>query len=137
LSDLEKVIFLFKSSYEAQLIVGIRLVPNLLRYDRAGCIQKILPLLKVLCLKLFIFILNNLLNLLKKKNCCSDNDGELHRSHEFYETFKSILIDILKNQLLTAKEFTNHFVDMINNKIYNLCDSPTDYGMIKFHLILK
>lgn len=54
----------------------------------------------------------------------------MHRSHEFYETYKSILIDILTNQLLTAKEFTNHFVELINSKIYNICDSPTDYGII-------
>ncbi len=64
------------------------------------------------------------------KDCCFDPDGEMHRSHEFYETYKSILIDILTNQLLTAKEFTNHFVELINNKIYNICDSPTDYGII-------
>ena len=54
----------------------------------------------------------------------------MHRSHEFYETYKSILIDILTNQLLTAKEFTNHFVELINSKIYNICDSPTDYGIV-------
>lgn len=37
------------------------------------------------------------------------------------------LLQILSQQLLTSKEFTAHFVDLITKKIYLYCDKQVDY----------
>ena len=60
-----------------------------------------------------------------KDSCFLD---DINRSLEFYETLNESLLEILSTQLLTPKEFIYHFIDLINDKIYYLCEKPSDFG---------
>ena len=140
---MNKSIFLLKSSYEVQLIVGIKTIPFLLKTDKNNCIHKVFPQFKVekkhfLELKLVSkkdgFLFRLFFFYLKKKDSCFLDD--LSRSLEFYETLNSSLLEILSSQLLTPKEFIYHFIDLINDKIYYLCEKPSDYGWYIYLIML-
>ena len=47
LNDINKCIVLLKSSYEVQLIVGVKMIPFLLKNDKNNCINKVFPQFKV------------------------------------------------------------------------------------------
>jgi hypothetical protein len=47
LNDINKSIVLLKSSYEVQLIVGVKMIPFLLKNDKNNCINKVFPQFKV------------------------------------------------------------------------------------------
>ncbi len=53
---------------------------------------------------------------------------DLNRTQEFYLTLNECLLNILSSQLISSKEFSFHFVDLVLNKICLYCDKPTDYG---------
>jgi hypothetical protein len=61
LNEFGKAAFLLSSSYESQLIVGVRSLPSLLIVDKQQTIQKVFPQFKVT----FYLSLSNL----KKKTC--------------------------------------------------------------------
>jgi hypothetical protein len=61
-----------------------------------------------------------------KDSCFLD---DINRSLEFYETLNASLLEVLSTQLLTPKEFIYHFIDLINDKIYYLCEKPSDFGL--------
>jgi len=48
LNDFKKSIILLKSNYEAQLICGIKMIPDLLRFDKSTCVLKVFPDFKVI-----------------------------------------------------------------------------------------
>lgn len=48
LNDFKKTIILLKSNYEAQLLCGIKSIPDLLKQDKQCCIQKVFPDFKVI-----------------------------------------------------------------------------------------
>lgn len=51
-----------------------------------------------------------------------------NRSLEFYQCLSDTLLEILNAQLLTPKEFSNHFIELITTKIYRFSEKPNDYG---------
>ena len=56
---------------------------------------------------------------------------DVNRAIEFHQTLNKALIEILSEQLLAPKEFSNHFIQLITNKINLYCDKPIDYGSAK------
>ena len=66
LTDINKAIVLLKSNYEVQLIVGVKMVPFLLKSDKTNCIQKVFPQFKVSIL--FFFFKVNVLRGISAKN---------------------------------------------------------------------
>ncbi|CAF1034388.1 unnamed protein product, partial [Brachionus calyciflorus] len=104
LNDFGKTIFLLTSSYEAQIIVGISKIPSLLLMDKSQCVHRIFPKFKETC-----FL------------------DETNRSSEFYQTISSTLCDILSSQLITPKDFSNYFLDLIAYKIFLYSEKPNDY----------
>lgn len=115
LSEFKKTCILLKSNYEAQQIVGMKSLCSLLKQDKQYCMQKIFPILK--------------------ESCFLD---DTNRSTEYYETLNECLLAMLSDNLLSSKEFTNHFVNLITNKIYSFCDKTSDYGIsLNFFLIFS
>lgn len=104
IDNVSKSIILLKSCYEAQVICGIRMIPEMLYNDADDCIIRVFPDFKEICFH-----------------------EDLNRTQEFYTTLNESLIKILTQQLITSKEFSFHFVDLITKKIYLYCDKPTDY----------
>lgn len=104
MDPLNKAFVLLKSAYEAQLICGIRMLPELLSTQPDDTIERVFPDFKEVC-----FV------------------EDLNRSEEFYQALNTVLLQILSQKLLSNKEFSLNFVELITQKIYLYCDKPTDY----------
>ena len=81
------------------------MLPDLLELDADRCIDMVFPDFKEIC-----FL------------------EDLNRSQEFYLSLSETLLKVVSLQLITSKEFTFHFVELITDKIYHYCDKQTDYG---------
>ncbi len=102
LDPFAKCKILLRSAYEAQLICGVRSLPDLLRLDPDKAQHRLLPDFKTTCFH-----------------------DDLNRSQDFYQSLSHSLLTILAERLLA--DFSFHFTELITNKVYLYCDKPTDY----------
>lgn len=47
LSDLKKALLMIESNNESRCIVGMKMIPDLLKYDKMNCLDLIFPRFKV------------------------------------------------------------------------------------------
>ena len=107
------------------------MIPEMLYNDADDCIIRVFPDFKVNSRPSNRLFLIDKCKFISKsfQEICFHED--LNRTQEFYTTLNESLIKILTQQLITSKEFSFHFVDLITKKIYLYCDKPTDYGIFK------
>jgi hypothetical protein len=60
------------------------------------------------------------------KEVCFGDDSM--KSLEFYEVMGEVILKLVASQILTAKEFTNHFMEHLVEKIRYFSVKSGDYG---------